>query len=451
MSTSKQTSEPKPRWLSKVVLGFGLASLLSDAGHEAGTAALPVLLTTMAAAPATLGLIEGIADGVVCFAKLFGGSLANRPTLRKPLAVVGYAITGLSIGLFALSSSWLHILAARILGWMFRGLRSPSRSAMLADAVPKEVLGRAIGFHRTMDTLGAILGPLLATVLLLRLPLRQVFWVAMIPGVLAAVAFGILIPAQTSTSRNPPPSLLAGFRELPPSFRRLLFAVLTFGFGDFARTLLVLRATQLLGARDFPGGGAAIAILLFSLHRSGRSLCLPLRLSVGPNVTRTLLAVGYALGVVTALAAAFAQPSVLFLAGLFCVAGMVIGIEETIEGVLCAKLAPPGCAARRTGYLRPRTVLATWWPVLSSARCGPSMVQRWRFPWPPSLAELARSCWSCWFPTKIRSPRSTNGYLGRCAEMRCHASRQPILTPRKPRPAENVTPWPTRPSSQRPT
>jgi sugar phosphate permease len=205
----------KPRWLSKVVLGFGLASLLSDAGHEAGTAALPVLLTTMAAAPATLGLIEGIADGVVCFAKLFGGSLANRPTLRKPLAVLGYTVTGLSIGLFALSSSWLHILAARILGWLFRGLRSPSRSAMLADAVPKQALGRAIGFHRTMDTVGAILGPLLATVLLLKLPLRHVFWVAMVPGVLAAVAFALLVPAQKTTSREPPPSLMAGFRALP--------------------------------------------------------------------------------------------------------------------------------------------------------------------------------------------------------------------------------------------
>ena len=352
MSEPKQTTEPTPRWLSKVVLGFGLASLLSDAGHEAGTAALPVLLTTMAAAPATLGLIEGIADGVVCFAKLFGGSLANRPTLRKPLAVVGYAITGLSIGLFALSSKWLHILAARILGWMFRGLRSPSRSAMLADAVPKQALGRAIGFHRTMDTLGAILGPLLATVLLLRLPLRQVFWVAMIPGVLAAVAFGILVPAQTSTSRNPPPSLIAGLRELPPSFRRFLFAVLTFGFGDFARTLLVLRATQLLGAREFPGGGAAIAILLFSLHHAVAAACaFPIGYLSDRMSPRKLLAVGYALGIVTALAAAFAQPSVLFLAGMFSVAGMVIGIEETIEGVLCAKLAPPRLRGSAYGML----------------------------------------------------------------------------------------------------
>ncbi len=352
MSEPKQKAEPKPRWLSKVVLGFGLASLLSDAGHEAGTAALPVLLTTMAAAPATLGLIEGIADGVVCFAKLFGGSLANRPQLRKPLAVVGYAMTGLSIGLFALSSSWLHILAARILGWMFRGLRSPSRSAMLADAVPKQALGRAIGFHRTMDTLGAILGPLLATVLLLWLPLRQVFWIAMIPGVLAAVAFALLVPAQTTILREPPPSLLGGLRELPKSFRRFLIAVLTFGIGDFARTLLVLRATQLLGARDFPGGGVAIAILLFSLHHAVAAACaFPVGYLSDRMSPRKLLAVGYALGVVTALGAAFAQPSVPFLAGMFAVAGMVIGIEETIEGVLCAKLVPPRLRGSAYGML----------------------------------------------------------------------------------------------------
>ena len=174
----------------------------------------------------------------------------------------------------------------------------------------------------------------------------------MIPGVLAAVAFGILVPAQTTTSRNPPPSLMAGLRELPPSFRRFLFAVLAFGFGDFARTLLVLRATQLLGAREFPGGGAAIAILLFSLHHAVAAACaFPIGYLSDRMSPRKLLAVGYALGIVTALAAAFAQPSVLFLAGMFSVAGMVIGIEETIEGVMCAKLAPPRLRGSAYGML----------------------------------------------------------------------------------------------------
>ncbi|HND09082.1 MAG TPA: MFS transporter [Pseudomonadota bacterium] len=353
-TSAKSDAAPteKPRWLSKVVFGFGIASLLSDAGHEAGTAALPVLLTTMAAAPATLGIIEGIADGVVCFAKLFGGSLANRPQWRKPLAVTGYLVTGLSIGLFALSTNWLHILGSRILGWLFRGLRSPSRSAMLADAVPKAALGRAIGFHRAMDTVGAIFGPLLATLLLLRLPLRQVFWVAMVPGVLAAVAFLLLVPGQTTTSREPPPSLLRGMKELPPAFRRFLIAVMSFGIGDFARTLLVLRATQLLPAQDIPGGAVSVAILLFALHHAVAAACaFPVGYLADKMSPRWLLAVGYGLGVVTALLAAFAQPSVVYLAGLFAVAGMVIGIEETIEGVLCARLAPPKLRGTAYGML----------------------------------------------------------------------------------------------------
>lgn len=351
---SEQTSSPTgaPRWLSKAVLGFGLASLLSDAGHEAGTAALPALLATMAAAPATLGFIEGIADGVVCFAKIFGGSLANRPTLRKPVAVLGYLVTGLSIGLFALASGWLHILAARIIGWLFRGLRSPSRSAMLADAVPKQALGRAIGFHRMMDTIGAIVGPLLAVALLSRVPLRQVFWVAMIPGVLAALAFVLLIPGQTTTTREPPPSLLAGIRELPRPFRRFLIAVLSFGVGDFARTLLVLRATELLGHSHSPSSGVAIAMLLLAVHHAVAAVCaLPAGYLADRVSPRWVLAVGYALGVVTALLAAFAQPSVLFLAMLFVVAGMVIGIEETIEGVLCAKLVPSKLRGSAYGLL----------------------------------------------------------------------------------------------------
>ncbi|MBL8635084.1 MAG: MFS transporter [Myxococcales bacterium] len=350
MTEQRKTSGA--RWLSKTVLGFGVASLLSDAGHEAGTAALPALLLTMGTAPAALGLIEGIADGVVCFAKIFGGSLANRPTLRKPLAVLGYAMTGLSIGLFAISTSWLHILATRILGWMFRGLRSPSRSAMLADAVPKETLGRAIGFHRMMDTVGAIIGPLLAALLLSRVTLRSVFWIAMIPGVLAAVAFAVLIPGQVSTSRQPPPSLLTAARTLPSPFRRFLIAVASFGIGDFARTLLVLRASEQLSLHSTPASGAATAILLLSLHHAVAAACaFPVGYLADRMSPRKLLAVGYVLGVVTALLAALAQPVLWFHVLLFVVAGMVIGIEETLEGVLCAKLVPSTLRGSAYGLL----------------------------------------------------------------------------------------------------
>lgn len=349
-----QPNAPPTRWFGKVVLGFGLASLLSDAGHEAGSAALPTLLATMAAAPATLGLIEGLADGAVCLAKLFGGSLANRPAWRKPIAVTGYLVTGLSVCLYGLSHHWLHVLSARILGWLFRGLRSPSRSAMLVDAVPKTALGRAVGFHRAMDTVGAIVGPLLASALLLRMPLRHVFYCATVPGVLAALAFLLLVPGQKSPDRASPPSFVRSLAGLPVPFRRFLWAVLAFGCGDFARTLLILRATQLLSPLDVPGGAATVAILLFSAHHAVAAVC---ALAVGywvdarPAAARVLLAVGYGLGVVTALVAAVGHPSVYWLVVLFVAAGMVTGIEETLESVLCARLVPQSLRGTAFGAL----------------------------------------------------------------------------------------------------
>jgi sugar phosphate permease len=223
---------------------------------------------------------------------------------------------------------------------------------MLADAVPKATLGRAIGFHRMMDTVGAILGPLLAALLLSRVPLRSVFWIAMIPGVLAAVAFVVLIPAQDTTSREPPPSLLAGIRALPSPFRRFLVAVASFGIGDFARTLLVLRASELLANPAAKGSGAATAMLLFSLHHAVAAACaFPVGYLADRMSPRKLLAAGYVLGVVTALLAAFAQPALWFHVLLFTVAGMVIGIEETLEGVLCAKLVPSKLRGSAYGLL----------------------------------------------------------------------------------------------------
>ncbi len=337
--TRAPESAAKVGWLTPAILGFGIASLLSDFGHEAGTATMPALLTVLGAAPAALGLIEGIADGVVSLGKLYGGALANRLAWRKPLTIAGYLITGLAVGLFGLAQSWVHLLLARMVGWLAKGLRGPSRSAMLADVAEKATLGRAIGFHRAMDTVGAVLGPLAATLLLGRIPVRQVFLWAMIPGILAALAFFALVRGQQHTRKEPTPSLWQSLRRLPAGFRRFLLAVLLFGVGDFARTLLILRAAQLLTPRYGATQAAAIGMLLFVLHNLVAALCAYPVGRVADSVSpRLLLALGYGLGVATGVLAAFAQPSLLMLTLLFGCAGLVIGIEETIESVVTARL-----------------------------------------------------------------------------------------------------------------
>ena len=348
MTTEVTGHRAAVRWLTPSVLGFGLASFLSDTGHESATSVLPALLVTLGAAPAALGIIEGLSDGLSSFAKLAGGFWADRPRLRKPIAVTGYLATGVSVGIFGLATSWLHVLLARGVGWFARGVRGPARDAMLADAVPAEAVGRAFGFHRAMDTAGAVAGPLLATLLLAAVPLRGLFYLSVIPGVLSALAFTVLVRGQGGKTAVEPQPFWRSLGALPPPFRQFLVAVFLFGVGDFARTLLILRATTLLA----PSRGAAaagVAVVLYAGHNLlYAAACYPVGLFADRMNPRRLLVLGYVFGTATAVLAAFASPSILLLAVLFAVAGLTLAFEDTLEGALTAQLVPG--EVRGTGY-----------------------------------------------------------------------------------------------------
>ncbi|HEV7924784.1 MAG TPA: MFS transporter, partial [Verrucomicrobiae bacterium] len=155
-----------PRWLNRTVLGIGLGSLFSDWSHEIATTVLPGFLATMGVAAAWLGLIEGVSDGLSSFAKMGSGYFTDRLQRRKPIAVVGYLVTALGTASFGLASAAWHVLLGRSLAWLGRGVRTPVRKALLAASVTKETYGRAFGFERMMDTIGAIIGPASAFFLL---------------------------------------------------------------------------------------------------------------------------------------------------------------------------------------------------------------------------------------------------------------------------------------------
>lgn len=338
----------KARWLTPSVLGFGLASFFSDAGHEAATAALPGLLLLLGSPPAALGIIEGVSDGLSSFAKLAGGFWADRPSRRKPIAVAAYLATGITSGAYGLASAWWHLLMSRGLGWFARGVRGPARDAMLSDSVPREALGRAFGLHRAADTAGAVVGPALAAALLTVVPLRHVFLYAMVPGVLAALAFLLLVRPQRET---PKPALpfWHSVRELPRSYRRFLVAVFLFGLGDFARTLLILRATELLTPGSGSAKAAAMAMALYVAHNVVYAAAsYPVGLLADRMSPRALLVVGYATGAITAMFAAMATPAVGGLVALFVAAGLTMAFEDTLEGTIAALEVPQDI--RGTGY-----------------------------------------------------------------------------------------------------
>ncbi len=325
------------RWLNRNLIGMGLASLLSDLGHEMATAILPLFIVTIGASPAALGMIEGFSDGASTFAKIAGGRLADQTRVRHAVASVGYLITGLATGSFALAQSWLELLLARTVGWMARGTRGPCRDNILVDSVPAERVGTAFGFHRSADTAGAILGPLLAMFLLHRIGFRWVFLVSLIPGVLSAAAFFLVVREPDGAARLKQP-FRGWAAATPASFRRFLLAVGVFGAGDFAHSMLVLRAADLMGSS---ARAMSAAVGLYVVHNVAHALFdYPVGVLGDRYQRRYLLAAFYALDVVATIGFAIGPRSLSALAVLFVLEGTVMAAEETLEAAVATDLLP---------------------------------------------------------------------------------------------------------------
>ena len=195
------------RWMSPGVGGIGLASFLADVGHEVPTALLPSFVTSTLGAPAAaLGLIEGISDGLAGAGRFVGGALADDPGRRRAVAVGGYTTTAVLSALIGVAGNVVQVGVLRGASWAARGLRVPARNALLADVVPTGAYGRAYGFERTMDNLGAIGGPLLALGLVALFSVRTAILISVVPGLLAAAAivFAIRQTELPDDHRTPP-------------------------------------------------------------------------------------------------------------------------------------------------------------------------------------------------------------------------------------------------------
>jgi MFS family permease len=352
---------PQGVWLNRNVLGMGVTSLLSDASHEMATAVLPGFLAVLGVSPAALGMIEGVADSTSSFVKLGSGWLSDRLGHRKLLTVGGYFVTGGAKALFALACGWPLVLVGRTLAWFGRGVRGPLRDAMLANSVPAEARGKAFGFHRAGDTIGAIIGPLVGVWLLAYLhprmanpsePYRIIFLLTLIPGLGSGVAFAALVREK----RGPPSQikLWTTVRALPSGFRRFLTGVGIFGMGDFARTLMILAATDLLTPKYGMNHAAELAGLLYVGHNVVyAAYAYPVGALSDRVGRRGLLALGYGAGALAAfgfLAAFLWRLDVsIYLLSLFGLSGFSIAIVDALEGALTADLVAEE-TSRGTAY-----------------------------------------------------------------------------------------------------
>src|SRR6266849_5297968 len=261
----EQTTVPgegRQRWLSSGVIGIGAASFLADVGHEVPTALLPSLLTSLGTPAAVLGAIEGVADGLAGMARLVGGAVSDDPARRRALAVGGYSSTAV----------W-QVGVLRAGAWAARGLRVPARNALLADIAPPEAYGRAYGFERSMDNLGAIGGPLLAIFLVGLVGVRSAIGLSVIPGLLAALAIVYAIRHTPKAERRERQRIRLAVRPiLSGSLGRLMVAIAAFEFGNVAVTLFILRATQLLEPGRFHTSAVQLALGLYVAYNVAATL-----------------------------------------------------------------------------------------------------------------------------------------------------------------------------------
>jgi MFS family permease len=327
-------------WLNSTVLGIGLASLFSDVGHEMATTAMPAFLATLGASSALLGLIEGTADGLSSFAKLYSGLYSDRLRRRKPLAVVGYFVTASAMASFALATQWWHIFIARVLGWVGRGARSPVRSVLLTEATSPATYGRAFGLERAMDSVGAIIGPLLSLGLVALFGLRTMFALTLVPGICAALLIALLVKERPHQPK-PTARLRGSIKALPGEFKEYLVGVGIAGIGDFSNTLLILWATQAWTERFGLSQAARLAMLFYVGYNVVYTVsCYVSGVLADRFAKHWVLAIGYSFAIVPAIALLLPGDSLLKFAVVFGVSGLYMGVWETLENSTAAAILP---------------------------------------------------------------------------------------------------------------
>lgn len=335
--------------LPRAVWWFGATSLANDLASEMIYPLLPAFVTrTLGGGALALGILDGVADAMSAAFKLLSGYLAERPRLRGPLIVAGYGIAAAVRPLVAMAGAAWHVIGLRAVDRLGKGARTAPRDVMIADVAAEEIRGRAFGVHRGADHVGAIVGPLVATALLAGgLAVRQVFWVAAVPGAFAVLlawlavrsAAGSQVQADAGASSSAAPHLPV---ERPaPGFLSLVIVLAVAALLRAPETLLILRA------QDLGVALSAVPLLWAALHVVRSLASYPGGVLTDRWGPRRTLAVGWL--VYAALAVSFAAATTSAQAwAVFLTFGLVAGLTESPERKLIAGYA--GSARRGRGF-----------------------------------------------------------------------------------------------------
>jgi MFS family permease len=344
--------------LPRVIWVLGLASLCTDLSSEMIHSLLPVfLVSALGTSVAALGLIEGVAEATASIAKVFSGVWSDHLGRRKPMVVFGYGLAAMAKPLFPLASSATAVLVARFTDRLGKGIRGAPRDALVADVTPAKLRGAAFGLRQSLDTLGAVLGPLTAIALMSLLAgnIRAVFWLAIIPAwvAVALLAIGIAEPAQHADGR--PPRALPHWRDLQsfgPAYWRIVVVGAVFTLARFSEAFLILRAHD----AGLSLGWTPLTLVVMNLtyvasaYPAGK---------LSDRIGRVgLLALGPALLIVADLFLALGGGLGTVFAGV-AIWGLHLGLSQGLLSALVADAAPPALRGSAFGIFYLISGLAT--------------------------------------------------------------------------------------------
>jgi len=328
---------PRNVWIA------GWVSFFMDVSSEMVYPLVPLFLTSsLGASKSIVGLIEGIAEAAASLLKLFSGVVADRFGKNKLLMGLGYGISTASRPLLALAPGWGTVLAARFADRVGKGIRTAPRDAIIAASTPPERLGLAFGFHRALDTAGAVVGPALALIILSVWvsDYRVVFWLSIVPGVVAVTLIVWFINAD-----GPVPSMrtqaLWSLRGLDPRLTGFLLVIGLFSIGNSSNAFLILKAEH-VGVSP-----AWISGLYLAFNVTYALLSVPAGMLADRFGPKKMILYGFVLFALVYAGFAMAT-SVWQIAGLFIGYGLYMGVADGVQRAYIATLIP--AEQKATGF-----------------------------------------------------------------------------------------------------
>ncbi len=335
MQLNKTNKLKNSSGIPKNVMALGWVSFFNDLASEMVYPIVPIFLTVFLGAPvAIVGVIEGVAESTASILKVFSGWLSDRFQKRKPFAVLGYSLSTFSKVILGLSYIWPFVLVARFIDRFGKGIRTSARDSLITESCSKNIRGKSFGFHRALDTLGAVFGPL-AAILFLAIfnnNIRLIFYIAFIPGIIGIILLIIFVHEKKKKALSFS-DLKLKWRDVNPSFKIFLFVSIIFSIGNSSDAFLILRAQNL----GLTIKVTIFAYVLFNIFYAIFSI--PAGIVVDRIGAKTVLVVGFILFGLVYFFLGLINKS-LFIWLLFPVYGIYMALTEGVGKAYISLLVP---------------------------------------------------------------------------------------------------------------